>query len=250
MKDTGIEDEVLRIRENRSQIDEFIKQHKGFVISTVYKTVHRYVTDSDDELQIAMIAFYEAIRSYDETKGSFLPFSALVIRRRLIDHLEKESRHGREISVEPGAMEDQGDSDLMESSLYRQVHDRTSRLSEEQREMEDGQAATRHEIEAVQQLLQAYGFSFFDLTECSPKSQKTKSACAKAVALLLCHPILFDSMRKSASLPVKEICDQTGIKRKVLERHRRYIIAAAEILNGEYPLLAEYMNYIRKELSP
>lgn len=248
--DIRIEDEVLEIRKDRSRIEPFIKQHKGFVISTVYKTIHRYVTDSDDELQIAMIAFYEAIESYDETKGSFLPFSALVIRRRLIDYLEKESRHGREISVELGAMEDQGDSDLMESSLYRQVHEKTSRLSEEQREVEDGQTAVRNEIEAVQQLLKGYGFSFYDLTECSPKSQKTKSACAEAVRLLLSHPVLFDSMRKSASLPMKEICEQTGIKRKLLERHRRYIIAAAEILNGEYPLLAEYMNYIRKGLSP
>ena len=36
--------------------------------------------------------------------------------------------------------------------------------------------------------------------------------------------------------------------RKILDRHRRYIIAAAEILSGEYPVLAEYLGYIRKAL--
>ena len=57
-------------------------------------------------------------------------------------------------------------------------------------------------------------------------------------------------MRKNRSLLISEIVRKTGIKKKILERHRKYIIAAAEILNGEYPLLAEYMNYIRKALDP
>ena len=47
-----------------------------------------------------------------------------------------------------------------------------------------------------------------------------------------------------------ELAKKAGVHKKILERHRKYIIAAAEILNGEYPLLAEYMNYIRKALDP
>ena len=50
------------------------------------------------------------------------------------------------------------------------------------------------------------------------------------------------------SAAVQELLALTRVQKKVLERHRRYIIAAAEILNGEYPLLREYMNYIRKAL--
>jgi RNA polymerase sigma factor len=37
------------------------------------------------------------------------------------------------------------------------------------------------------------------------------------------------------------------VPRKILERHRKYIVAAIEILSGEYPYLAEYLRYIREE---
>jgi RNA polymerase sigma factor len=39
----------------------------------------------------------------------------------------------------------------------------------------------------------------------------------------------------------------TNVPRKILERHRKYIIAAIEILSGEYPYLADYLRYIREE---
>ena len=55
-------------------------------------------------------------------------------------------------------------------------------------------------------------------------------------------------MRKNKALPMKELELASGVARKILDRHRRYIIAAAEILSGEYPVLAEYLGYIRKAL--
>ena len=106
----------------------------------------------------------------------------------------------------------------------------------------------RDEIEAVQQILQGYGFSFFDLTECSPKAEKTKRASAKAVAALLSNAELFQKLRQTKTLPMKELTEYSGVPRKILDRHRKYLIAAAEILNGEYPLLAEYMSFIRKAM--
>ena len=56
-------------------------------------------------------------------------------------------------------------------------------------------------------------------------------------------------MRRTHSLPVAAISAALDIIRKILERHRRYIITATEILDGDYPHLAEYLDYIRKERS-
>ena len=47
---------------------------------------------------------------------------------------------------------------------------------------------------------------------------------------------------------MKELEKLSRIPRKILDRHRKYLIAAVEILHGEYPLLAEYMSYIRKAM--
>ena len=81
----------------------------------------------------------------------------------------------------------------------------------------------------------------------TPKSAKTKEACKQAVLYVLDHPIIRDEIYQSKQLPLKLIQKNTNLPRKLLDHHRRYILAAIEILSGEYPMLAEYMSFIRKE---
>ena len=100
--------------------------------------------------------------------------------------------------------------------------------------------------EAMQAVLKEYGFSFFDLAECSPKAEKTKQACGLAVRTLIASVAMMALMRLKKLLPIKELSEASGVVKKILERHRKYIIAAAEILDGDYPILASYMAYIRK----
>ena len=167
--------------------------------------------------------------------------------------MDSERRHSKEVPVEPLAMSgdtvlDQEDGEVPPSGIALE----TAHKAQEQ-SLNDpnvpGENRMRDEIEAVQQLLQKYGFSFFDLTECSPKAAKTKSACAEAVRALMASEELLKSMREKLKLPMKALSEKSGVSMKVLEHHRRYIIAAAEILNGEYPLLASYMDYIRKGMT-
>ncbi len=250
----GIPEEIQKARENEADMNLLIEKNKKFIITSAWKTVNHYVTESDDEWSVALIAFHEAVLSYEEEKGNFHSFAALVIRRRLLDYLRTEARHAGEIAVELAVLSGDISSEEDMSPLELEIKKREVALSEEA--AADGQGpgmgtvTVKDEIEAVQKLLGHYGFSFFDLADCSPKAEKTKRKCADAVAALLKDPALFQKMRETGNLPIKEISERAGVMRKILERHRKYIIAAVEILNGEYPLLAEYMNYIRKALSP
>ena len=106
------------------------------------------------------------------------------------------------------------------------------------------------EIESLGNVLAVYGFSFFDLADASPKASKTKEACRDAVLFLLSSPVLFREMKASGMLPIKIIGNNIDLPRKILERHRKYIIAAAEILNGDYPCLSEYLGYIKRSCRP
>ena len=63
----------------------------------------------------------------------------------------------------------------------------------------------------------------------------------RATALLLAQ------MRLKRLLPIKELSEASGVLRKILERHRKYIIAATEILDGDFPILAGYLSFIRRE---
>ena len=67
-------------------------------------------------------------------------------------------------------------------------------------------------------------------------------------AVLVQNEELFHSMTETGTLPVKALVCASGISGKVLEKHRRYIIAAAIILNGDYPLLAEYLHMVQEEM--
>ena len=58
---------------------------------------------------------------------------------------------------------------------------------------------------------------------------------------------MLDAVIADGRIPIKEITVATGVNKKLLDRYRRYIIMAVVILNGEYPLLADYLQYVRKE---
>jgi len=63
---------------------------------------------------------------------------------------------------------------------------------------------------------------------------------------MIASAILMAKMRLKRLLPIKELSEESGIVRKILDRHRRYIIAGAEIMDGDFPILASYLKYIRE----
>lgn len=239
--------DVERAQQDEEYLEKFIKENQKFIKISAYKAVGHFITENDDEWSVSLIAFHEAVRSYAPSKGSFKAFAALVIKRRLADYYDSQARHRAEISLEPESMD--GDvEDETATPLQLEVRAESARLSEQQAASISGSAAIRDEILAAQEILGRYGFSFFDLTDCSPKSEKTKKSCVRAVVTLLQNRDLLEKMRDSRALPAKEITKRSGLPRKILERHRKYIIAAAEIMDGEYPLLREYLDDIRKAL--
>ena len=239
---------ALAAKTDGDAFDNLIETQKSWILRQCGDVTHRYITDSDDEWSIALMAFHEAVQAYDESKGSFLAFASVVIRRRLLDDIRSQWRHKGEIHVLPGAFD--GDLGAEEGetpdAVSLEVQSRVAEMSAGP--AVDPAQAARDEIAAAQAILKPYGFSFFDLAESSPKAEKTKQACCKAVIALLKNEELTEKMRKNKALPMKELEAASGVARKILDRHRRYIIAAAEILSGEYPVLAEYLGYIRKAL--
>ncbi len=215
-----VDTKVVEIAGDNDKISAFIKENEFFILKVASKTAKHYISKNDDEWSIALSAFSEAVNKYDYEKGSFFSFAELLIQRKLIDYYRNKNRHNLEIQVES-----------FEEDVIIEYNDNNLKL----------------EIEAITQVLENYGFSFMDLTECSPKAEKTKIACAKGIKYLIENPILINEMQKSKQLPGKILEKNVGIPRKILDRHRKYIIAATEILYGDYPYLSEYLACIRGE---
>lgn len=219
-------------------MNKLISQYENFILRCASSAVRSYISKSDDEWSIALSAFTEAISNYSAGKGSFLNFAELVIRRRMIDFMRSRSRYAPEISVNPSLF----NTDAQDEEEYSMQSEIAKKVSV----VEDN--SIKIEITLISEIFSDYGFAFMDLAECSPKSRKTKKSCAKAVAYLIKNPILISEIKIKKQLPLNIIEKNTKIPRKLLERHRKYIIAAVEIMTGDFPNLAGYLGYIDEEL--
>lgn len=234
-----IDEKAVLAAKDSDKLTEFINEYESFIIKSASKATGKYITKSSDEWSVSLSAFSQAIQNYSFEKGNFLSFADLVIKRRLIDFLRIESRRNIETLVNPHIFSDEFDEQQDDIKIKNQVMDKVAVTNDN---------SIKYEIEAINEQFAKYGFSFFDLSECSPKAVKTKNVCAKAVAYIIKNPILLEQLKISKTLPIKTIEKNVHLPRKVLERHRKYIIAAIEIISGNYPYLAEYMLFIREEL--
>lgn len=230
---------VIEVANCSEKLNEFIPKYDGFIIKCASSVAKRYIIKSDEEWSIALYAFTEAIKAYDLEKGSFMSFAKLIIHRRIVDYYRSlEKKQNSEVLVDPKVFNSDYDAKVEDIAIGLSVAKQVSKQEE---------GSLKLEIDAVNELFPKYGFSFMDLTTCSPKAAKTKAACAKAIIFLLEHSMLIHEMRCSKMLPLIIIEKKTKVPRKILERHRKYLIAATEILYGDYPYLSEYLSYVREE---
>lgn len=243
MQDLGTA--ALQAKNDRDYRSNFIGDNKKLILSLTSKACGgRHITDSDDEYSIALIAFNEAIDAYDETRGNFTSFASLVIKRRLTDEFRKNKG---EVPTNPGAFEaydDDSDSEAYNGNITAKMNELAHEKQSEQERLE----SLKQEIASATEALSIYGLTFYELADYSPKSTATKAACKDAIICMLKPGDLYDKMKSSKLLPIKEIETRTGIKRKTLERHRKYIMAVSELLQGDYPHLGDYLTDIKKGL--
>ncbi len=207
--------------------EELIRSHKAFIAKVSSKICSRYLTwDNDDELSIALLAFNEAIDTFDPHGGaSFYSFVQMVIRRRLVDYFRKEGKH-QHLSLSPLNPDDE--------ELSRYDLDASQDLFQEN----ENQNVFAEVVENYVRVLVAYKVTLDDLVKVSPKHKDSKQTLIRAALALKNNPHLMEHLKTHKLLPIKELELLTGLKRKVLEKGRKYLIALVLILSEPefYPL--------------
>ncbi len=229
---------ALSAAHNDAEKEIFLREHQKDILHLTGKIAHRFITESDDEWAVAFYAVSQAIDSYDESRGDFWAYASVVIRSRLTDWYRKNETSSAEFSVSPEAFSGEIEDDAPDMSLRMAVRDRTT---------QERDTSLQEEILALNEELQDYGISFFDLADCSPRTAKTRSACASVIRAIFLPPPLMALIRSKKMLPVREILDRVRVPRKQIDRHRRYLVAASLILDGDYPGIAEYVSYLRND---
>jgi len=233
---------AMRAAKDNAFKENFIRDSSQTILRIASKSLNRYITTGDDEWSIAMLAYNKAIDTYKAETGEFLPFAAVVIKRALIDYYRSEKKHEREVLTAPTDLAGEGD---MESNteVYNAVNAGSKQADLQSRHQSD----IKEEILEINERLTKYGFSFYDIADCSPKEAKTKAECAKAITYILDTLRAAEAVEKTGKIPIKDVVANTDVSKKLLDRYRRYIVMAVIVLNGEYPLLADYLQYVRKE---
>lgn len=230
--------QAVRARTDEPFLERFIEAHEAFVLRCASRHAGFAVTRSDDEYSVALLAFYEAIKGYDPASGPFGAYASLVIGRRLADHYRSQHRFDAETPLAPQTFDGTVDRESADAAMQQAVAEQMS---------EAKPVSAQDEIEAANTVFEKYGFAFYDLAASSPKSDKTRRSCAAAVGTLLHSPVLFASMQSAHSLPIKALAQQCGVSARTITRHRDYIVAAALLIDGDYPILCTYLQTMRKE---
>lgn len=213
-----------------------IQKFTPFILRVASGMTGRYIkVGQDDEVSIGMMAFDEAISNYRSEKGvSFISFAETVIKRRLIDHFRKEGRNSKLIPFSSLEKKEEGDENpTLVAEVEQSKANYAAKLESEERQAE---------IIHYSKVLAQYGISFSELVEVSPKHDDARLR-AMSVAWIIAGNTRYRSfLQEKKSLPLKQLEQEVKVSRKTLERQRKYIIAVALILIGEFHYLREYIN--------
>nr|WP_244262585.1 RNA polymerase sigma factor SigI [Thermoanaerobacter siderophilus] len=208
-----INDRVYVAKKDPSEREKLIEEYTPFIIKQLSLFTNKYIDEKNsDELSIGLIAFNEAIDSFDDTKGSFLSFSSLLIKRRLIDFLRQNQQNTIPLEL------------YVEKSTDYEAENR------------------KLEMISFVNLLSLYNITLDDLVKQSPKHADTRKIATKIAYTICENRGLLEYLKSKKNLPIKDLVNILKVSRKTIEKHRKYIIALVIIISEDLPLLKQYIS--------
>lgn len=214
---------------------ELLESYVPFVLKVASQATRRYIDRSkDDEYSVALVAMNEAIDKFDaERKTNFLGFAETIIRRRLIDYFRTQKAQSKAV---PWTEFDVTDD---EDNVINYVEVRTSL---EKHEQAREQAERQQEIAEFARHLNAFGLTFTELVDLSPKHADARENAFEVARVVVSDDELRQYVMERKSLPLKILEDRVGVSRKTMERQRKYILAVVILLAGDFHHLQSYIS--------
>ncbi|MBQ8662267.1 MAG: RNA polymerase subunit sigma [Eubacterium sp.] len=229
--------QILEAQQNVDVADRFIRQYMPYIKSETAKFIKRVpVEGHDEELNIAMFAFYEAMRAYCADKGAFLPLASMTIKNRLIDHYRKEQRHAGVIYYDKNISDEDEETTFLDG-LANEVDEYEAMTLRE---------ATKDEIAHFTSELADFGLCLSDVADSCPKQERTLQSCMKVLAYAKSHPEIIELMLGSKKLPITALAQGAGVEKKTLERHRKYVLAILLAFTNGFEIIRGHLYQLQK----
>lgn len=221
-------EQILQAKHHQEAMQELLIDYQPFIEACIKK----YAFEQPEEfLTVGQMAFVKAVETYEEEKGNFLKYCELIIKSRIIDEGRKHKRYTQQVAL--------ADEEEHELVMARQSH-------EVYRQQEEKEKVAM-EIQELNQKLQKYDISFFQLAELSPKHQKAREECMKIIQYISMQKVLCQDILHGGKLPVKLLVKNVPTSKKTLENFRKYIIAVLLILSSDFEILRQYIPVQIKE---
>ncbi|WP_339216066.1 RNA polymerase sigma-I factor [Ornithinibacillus sp. FSL M8-0202] len=232
LKDIPIEELIDQAQKGDEAAHNFLlKTYQPFIAKTVSEVCKRYIDpERDDEFSIGLSAFNEAIRLYSPDRGSsFLTFSSLIVKRKVIDYIRYQNKYPVTISFDESY-----DEEKMENPTEVEAVKSKYQLEQEA-------WYRRQEILEFQNKLAMYKLSLQDLVEVSPKHRDARDSAVRIARMIRDDKMLSEYVEKKKKLPIKELAKKVDVSKKTLERNRKFILAIFIILGEDYVFLNDYL---------
>lgn len=74
-----------------------------------------------------------------------------------------------------------------------------------------------------------------------PRQQRTLDACRRVLDYARSNPALLDRMVQTGRLPMAELAQGSGVDKKTMERHRRYLFAILLAFTNGYEIIRGHL---------
>ena len=72
-------------------------------------------------------------------------------------------------------------------------------------------------------------------------------ACGKAIRYAAAHKEILDELLRTKKLPLARLALGSGVERKTLERHRKYILVMLLILTNGYEIIRGHLYHVLRK---
>ena len=230
-QDITLDERIVKMTAEDGGANALIDEFSTFITSFAYRYGNiNNLIEIDELISAAYIAFYEALGTYDITKGHFLPFASTVIKRRLMDLARKEARSdAHRLKLESSEELGGGESATVMQSAIKIFN------FSEQHEM------LRCEVESFKKDLHNWGIELEDLLLEAPKHKTLIQLYRQITLAVLGDEEILNTVLNKKYFPIKRISELTNTPLKKIERARKYIVATIIIASGGYEYLSEYI---------
>lgn len=215
---------------DHTALERLIDAYRPFIMKTAAQYSKRMLEwGHDDELSIGLMAFDSAVCTYDPTKKvPFLSYCRVVIINRLKDYTRTQ------VKQQAVPLDDQDLSVYLEGQIAQENY------LKETIELE-----RREEMERLEGILSDYSIGFEDLVEVSPRHRDSRQTLLQVARKLAHTDELWKFLIVKKQLPLNELERTCGVKRKTLERGRKFIIASAIIMANldQFIHLSSYVHF-------